>query len=152
MIIDICQKTDMYFYGSVNKGGGVMARPQRNRKICSEPKYRCFAPVTINTDLEETEVSNSSSPQYDDGIVLSVDEYEAIRLIDWAGLTQEQCAKHMGVARTTVTEIYDKARHKIALMLIEGKDLKIDGGNYSVCNGSHPDGEALCTHCMSMLS
>ncbi len=121
------------------KGAVFMARPQRNRKICSEPKYTSFAPVS------------ASSGRSGEGVVLSVDEYEAIRLIDCIGLTQEQCAKHMGVARTTVTEIYDKARHKIALMLIEGRDLKIDGGNYSVCNGVHPDGEALCTHCMSML-
>lgn len=128
-----------------------MARPQRNRKICSEPKYTCFAPVSANAGSKTAGDTGSLSERLDDSIVLSVDEYEAIRLIDCIGLTQEQCAKHMGVARTTVTEIYDKARHKIALMLIEGRDLRIDGGHYSVCNGSHPDGEALCTHCMSVL-
>ncbi len=129
-----------------------MSRPQRNRKICSEPKYRCFAPVTGNAESKTSGDTGLALQHFDDSIVLSVDEYEAIRLIDCVGLTQEQCAKHMGVSRTTVTEIYDKARHKIALMLIEGKDLRIDGGNYSVCNGSHPDGEALCSHCRSMLS
>ena len=38
----------------------------------------------------------------------------SIRLIDWVGLTQEQCAAQINVARTTVTGIYDSARHKLA--------------------------------------
>ncbi|MCR5595506.1 MAG: DUF134 domain-containing protein [Lachnospiraceae bacterium] len=118
-----------------------MARPQRSRKICSEPKYKAFAPLSYTSD----EVS-------DEDVVLSVDEYETIRLIDLIGLTQEQCAKHMGVSRTTVTEIYDRARHKVAHMLIEGRELIIDGGNYSVCNGHHPDGAGLCDKCMSLMS
>ncbi|MBQ9333409.1 MAG: DUF134 domain-containing protein [Lachnospiraceae bacterium] len=139
-----------------------MSRPQRNRKICSEPKFRRFAPVGNGTVMnvyedpsEQTEATGEASlGQMDatcEDILLNVDEYEAIRLIDFVGLTQEQCARHMGVARTTVTEIYDKARHKIAIMLIEGKKLRIDGGNYSVCGGTHPDGDAICSKCLSVL-
>ncbi len=116
-----------------------MSRPQRRRKICSEPKYRGFAPL-------ETDRAKSGE------IELSFDEYETIRLIDLAGLTQEQCARHMGVSRTTVTKIYDNARGKLADMLINGRTLNVTGGNYSVCNGHDPEntGEP-CEHCMSEL-
>ncbi len=63
-------------------------------------------------------------------LTMNLDEYESIRLIDREGLTQEQCAKRMGVARTTVTNIYESARKKLAEALIDGKTLRISGGNY----------------------
>ena len=46
-------------------------------------------------------------------------------------MTQEQCAAKMGVARTTVTAMYDNARKKIAKVLVEGRSLIISGGNVS---------------------
>ncbi len=68
--------------------------------------------------------------------MLSLDEYEAIRLVDYLGRTHEQCAMHMGVSRTTASEIYERARYKLSDMLINGKDLTIDGGSVSVCAGA----------------
>ena len=67
---------------------------------------------------------------------MGIDEYEVIRLIDWVGLTQEQCAAQINVARTTVTGIYDSARHKLANALIHGKRLVIEGGHIQVCERS----------------
>ena len=67
---------------------------------------------------------------------MTVDEYEAIRLIDLEGLTQEQCAGQMQVARTTVQGIYENARNKLAQSLVEGKMLLIDGGQYRLCDGN----------------
>lgn len=61
---------------------------------------------------------------------MSLDEFETIRLLDREGLTQEQCAERMGIARTTVTAIYESARQKVADALVEGKRLLIRGGNY----------------------
>ena len=61
---------------------------------------------------------------------MSLDEFETIRLLDREGLTQEQCAERMGVARTTVTAIYESARRKTAEALVDGKRLLIRGGNY----------------------
>ncbi|WP_367925524.1 DUF134 domain-containing protein [uncultured Ruthenibacterium sp.] len=66
-------------------------------------------------------------------VMLSVDEYEVIRLIDWLDMTQEECATQMEVARTTVQAIYTSARKKIADALVNGHLLKIDGGNYRIC-------------------
>jgi predicted DNA-binding protein (UPF0251 family) len=68
-----------------------------------------------------------------DQVVLNIDEYEVIRLIDFEKLTQEQCAIQMAVSRTTITSIYDFARYKIADALINGKKLIIDGGEFKLC-------------------
>lgn len=69
-------------------------------------------------------------------ITLAVDEYEVIRLIDLEKKTHSQCAELMNVSRTTITEIYETARHKIADSIVNGKSLVISGGNYHVCDGS----------------
>ncbi len=67
---------------------------------------------------------------------MTVDEYEAIRLIDLEGFTQEECAGQMNVARTTVQGIYTGARKKLAESLVNGKVLLIEGGKYRLCDGS----------------
>ena len=86
-----------------------MARPSRCRRICLEPEYDRFAPCGVS-DGEQ--------------IVLTVDEYEAVRLIDFEKKTHEQCARQMGISRTTVTEMYETARFKIADCLVNGKQLR----------------------------
>jgi predicted DNA-binding protein (UPF0251 family)/predicted Fe-Mo cluster-binding NifX family protein len=68
----------------------------------------------------------------DETVVMSLDEFETIRLIDKEGMTQEECSNRMGVARTTVTSIYNSARKKIADALIDGKRLQISGGAYQL--------------------
>ena len=64
-----------------------------------------------------------------DAIQLTFDEFETIRLLDKEGMTQEQCAGKMGVARTTVTAMYESARKKVSEMLVDGRCLTISGGN-----------------------
>ncbi len=66
---------------------------------------------------------------------MSVDEYETIRLIDHQGFTQEECAKQMNVARTTAQSMYARARKKLADCLVNGKALRIKGGNVEICSG-----------------
>jgi len=73
-----------------------------------------------------------------EGVVLTVDEYEAVRLIDLEKMTHEQCSRQMDISRTTVTGLYETARYKIADSIVHGKRLIISGGHYIVCDGTHP--------------
>jgi predicted DNA-binding protein (UPF0251 family) len=68
-------------------------------------------------------------------LLMTVEEYEIIRLIDWMRLSQEEAAREMGVARSTVQRIYEEARKKLADCIVNGKTLKISGGNYHLCSG-----------------
>lgn len=102
-----------------------MPRPTKKRIIHGLPQFNEFS----------AEISTEENPVY-----LTIDEYETIRLIDWMGLKQEECGKQMQIARTSVTAVYDSARHKIADALINGRKLYITGGNYSIC----PAAEQTC--------
>jgi predicted DNA-binding protein (UPF0251 family) len=62
-------------------------------------------------------------------IILSLDEFEAIRLLDYENLTQEEAAVKMQVSRPTLTRIYEKARKKYATALVEGCSMLIEGGD-----------------------
>ena len=80
-----------------------------------------------------------------DMIVMSVEEYETVRLIDLEGLTQEECADQMEVARATVQHIYKTARSKIADSLVNSRILKIEGGDFELYDqGEHNCGCPRC--------
>lgn len=96
-----------------------MARPRKCKRICSLP--------------ENIEFSSQNNPTVEK-IILSVEEFECARLIDYEGLSQEECALRMNVARTTVQGLYGEARKKMTAFFVEGKKLEIKGGNYVVCS------------------
>lgn len=100
-----------------------MPRPRKCRTVCGLPESFEFGPL-------------DSGHMNKDPVIMSVEEYEAIRLIDLEGLTQEECSKRMGVARTTVQGIYVDARKKLAKTLVTGSPLHIKGGDYRLCDGS----------------
>jgi len=66
---------------------------------------------------------------------MSIEEYETIRLIDLQGFMQEEAAEQMNIARTTVQRIYNDARKKLSESLVNGKILRIEGGDYRLCDG-----------------
>ncbi len=101
-----------------------MPRPKRCRKVCSMPRVSEFTPIGEAADF----------------VVLTVDEYESIRLIDKQGFSQKECAVYMQIARTTAQQVYNSARQKIASALVDGKGLRIAGGDYRLCDGT----ESFC--------
>ena len=98
-----------------------MPRPPRCRRICDTPQVDTFCP-SGRADAEP--------------ILLTLDEYEAIRLVDLEQQTHEQCAAQMDISRSTVQEIYESARRKLAACLVHARPLRITGGSYRICGGS----------------
>lgn len=98
-----------------------MPRPMKWRKVCCLPKSTRFGPLDSSIDEKNY-------------VIMTVDEYETIRLIDLEGFTQEACANQMNVARTTVQGIYIEARKKLAELLVNRKMLLIEGGQYRLCD------------------
>ncbi len=102
-----------------------MPRTPKLRKIHSFPDYYSFIPEEADAEILES-------------IEMSLDEFETMRLLDHEGLNQEECAARMGVARTTVTAMYESARKKLVSAVVEGKRLSITGGNIEIDrSGSH---------------
>ncbi len=97
----------------------TMPRNTKCRKIFCFPDYYGFVPEEVGADHIET-------------ILMSLDEYEVIRLLDYEGLNQQECALRMDVARTTVTAMYENARKKLVRAIVEGKRLRIAGGNVKI--------------------
>lgn len=58
-------------------------------------------------------------------IFMTYEEFEALRLVDHEGFTQEEAGKRMGVSRGSVWRALSSARKKVALMLVEGRELII---------------------------
>lgn len=96
-----------------------MVRPRKCRRVCFEPNVTYFKPRAVPlSELEEVE--------------LAVDEFEAIRLKDLEGLEQEGAAKKMNISQPTFHRLLETGRKKVADALINGKAIKIHGGNYEL--------------------
>ena len=93
-----------------------MSRPKQNRKVSNPPLMLGFKPFGIPRKMLKE-------------VTLLYDEYEAIRLVDYEGLHQEQAARQMNVSRPTLTRIYEQARKTLAQALVEGNMVNIEGGN-----------------------
>lgn len=93
-----------------------MSRPKNNRIVHEPPLFTEFKPAGIPTRVLEQ-------------IAFTLDEFEAIRLADYNGLSHEEAAEEMEISRSTFSRLIEKSRKKIAEFLIRGKILTIDGGN-----------------------
>jgi predicted DNA-binding protein (UPF0251 family) len=65
-------------------------------------------------------------------VLMTLDEFEALRLADLDGLYQEEAAERMNVSRPTFGRIVDSARRKVADALVHGKALRMEGGPVEV--------------------
>jgi predicted DNA-binding protein (UPF0251 family) len=94
-----------------------MPRPRLLRDVHHEPGVTYFKPAGIRmNELEE--------------IVIAVDEFEAIRLKDLIGMDDNEASKKMNVSQPTFNRIVNSARRKISEALINGKAIRIEGGNF----------------------
>jgi len=93
-----------------------MPRPKSDRIVYEPPIYTEFKPIRV-------------AGRSLDQIPFSIDEFEAIRLADYSGLSHEEAAEEMEISRSTFTRLIAKARQKVAEFIIEGKLLTIEGGN-----------------------
>ncbi len=96
-----------------------MPRPRLCRRVGMQPNVTYFKPAGIRmADLDEVSVL--------------VDEFEAVRLKDLLELEQEECASNMGISQPTFYRLVSSARKKIAEAIVEGKAIRIEGGNFRI--------------------
>ncbi|NLA16068.1 MAG: DUF134 domain-containing protein [Bacteroidales bacterium] len=128
-----------------------MARPKKLRKVINPPPVKGFRPMGQKPGKDFTP------------IMLSYDEYEALRLTDYKMKNHLQAAMEMHVSRATFTRIYANARRKVATSLVEGKPIAFEGGavyfnsdwyscNRCSCYFNHPHKdlpEIICPLCKS---
>jgi uncharacterized protein len=96
-----------------------MARPRACRCVGFLPNVVYFKPRGIPlVDLEE--------------VCLLVEELEAVRLKDAEGLDQEECGRLMNISQPTFHRVLESARRKIAEALIQGKAIRIEGGDFEM--------------------
>ena len=107
-----------------------MPRPRKYRRVEFLPGVTYFKPAGIPLRLLEE-------------IHLSVEEAEAIRLKDIEGMEQQKCAVSMSISRATFQRVLASGRQKIAQALLNGKAIRIEGGNFEMahrtytCNNGH---------------
>jgi len=107
-----------------------MPRPQKCRRVAFLPRAKYFKPSGIPLRVL-------------DEIVLHIEEAEAIRLKDLNGMEQEEAAGKMNISRPTFQRVLASARQKIADAILNGKAIRIDGGNFEMsplrfkCTGGH---------------
>ena len=92
----------------------MAGRREKLRRVGIIPEYRGFTPDGLASG---------------DAINMTVDELEVLRLCDLGGLSQEEVAQHMGIARATVAAICSRAHRKVANALVNGRAIVIEGGN-----------------------
>jgi len=90
------------------KGRG---RPPKPRFISQPPSPLTFIPFKNGERID-------SEPVY-----ILPDEYEALRLVYYEGLTQEKAAEQMKISRGTLWRALSNGRRKLVQALVEGKPI-----------------------------
>jgi len=99
-----------------------MVRPRKRRRVCIEPSATFFKPRGIPLSAVEK-------------VTLAVEELEALRLAELQNMEQEKAAATMNVSQPTLHRILTAARRKVADALVNGKAIKIEGGDYMIAEG-----------------
>ncbi len=85
-----------------------MTRPEKTRRICCEPPVCIFKP------------SGAGTRNFGE-VKLGMDEFEALRVADFACLGQGEISSKMGISQPTLSRVLSSARKKVAAALCEGK-------------------------------
>ena len=108
-----------------------MPRRKRHRLVTKEPPVSVYKPAGIPTrELEE--------------ILITIDEFEALRLADFEGLSQRDASATMHISQPTFNRVLSSARSKVASGLVQGFVLRIEGGRYLLADGT---GVLECVDC-----
>ncbi len=114
----------------------MKGRPKSIRTISFIPAVAGFNPF-----------GGQTKPLDGNPVVMTYEEYEALRLNDYEKLIQCEAAEVMGVSRPTYTRIYMSARQKIAKAFVEGRRIDIRGGSVQLESGWY-----FCKNCKSIFS
>jgi predicted DNA-binding protein (UPF0251 family) len=93
-------------------------RPGKYRIVKVDPKISQFSP--------------RGKPGRPDEVGLKMDEFEALRLADYQGLSQKEAAKSMRISQQTFSRILRKARSLVAKGITTGSAIRIQGGQYVI--------------------
>ena len=94
-----------------------MVRPRKTKFVNFQPEVTYFKPRAVPLNrLEEVE--------------LTYDELETLRLSNIEKLSQSMAAEKMDVHQSTFQRTLTRAREKITDALVNGKAIKITGGEY----------------------
>jgi len=96
----------------------AQGRPKKYRIVKQDPRISQFSPRGRAGRPDEVEVS--------------MDEFEALRLTDFMGLSQKEAAKSMRISQPTFSRVLTKAHKTLAAGLIKGATIKIQGGHYVI--------------------
>jgi predicted DNA-binding protein (UPF0251 family) len=101
-----------------------MRKSYRKRRVDLPPKYQHFKPAGVPRRMLQC-------------VVLTLDEFEAIRLADYIGKDHNDASVKMNISRPTFSRLIEKARHKVAQAIIDGMELVIEGGNVDFSQTLH---------------
>ena len=94
-----------------------MPRPRICRRVRFRPGVTYFKPAGVRmTELDET--------------ILSIDEYEAVRLVDLEGIEQSKAGEQMKISQPTLSRLLKNGRKKLAEAIVKGKAIRIQGGSF----------------------
>jgi uncharacterized protein len=111
-----------------------MPRNHRMRRIASPPRFSGYKPYGCHQHQEQA-------------VVLLYEEYESIKLADYKFMNHQEAAVLMGISRPTFARIYENARRKIALALVEAREITTENGN------SYTDKKwFLCKQCQTRFT
>ena len=110
-----------------------MSRPKIIRKVADKPLISGLKPYGMPYPAKKSEA-----------VFMLYEEYEAVRLCDYDGYNQCDASKLMEVSRPTLTRICMSARNKVAIAIVEGRQLIIEGGKVEIDSGWMKCSRCLC--------